>query len=466
MIRHPTSHGHKPRRNDDGGAVLALVLVFLTVTAVILSVTLGLINVNLKTTTVVQSRTDRGYTTDAAIEQAIQLVTVDPTKCTSGETLPPQTLNDRTATASCTVIDGGGFPVGGAGWAAIINGNLDKSNGGFARLSGPIYVKGTISASGKAIVDDGGSVYQYSPACPGSLTAPPIGVLEVKPTPPYRWQCTSAAAADPKHILPPMPSTVNPVPGGNGACRIFYPGRYTSAPALATKNYFVSGRYYFDNVGTWGGNQIVGGNNPADPTVLASQISPCVANPAATDATQGKNGSGFGVQWIMGGNSRIALATGDRVLLHTRVPGPDEPNATPGVSFQAVTTDQASGGYTISNPGAPLLDAGGGQPLFSSFGLTYAPASDLILGGPVGTSVLQNGVVVRNLTIKLAAASDDTEIIGLGTSASGKRIVEITAVATSSGEATVVSRAVVEIRNTTSPPTVVIKSWRTTSGGP
>ena len=81
----------------------------------------------------------------------------------------------------------------------------------------------------------------------------------------------------------------------------------------------------------------------------------------------------------------------------------------------------------------------------------------------MGTSVLQNGLVTKNLTIKLAAAVDESTVIGLGTSASGRRLVEITAVAASPGEASVVARAVVEIRNTTNPPTVVIQSWRTTS---
>ena len=462
----PSSGANTRRRDGEDGAVLALSLVFLVVFAVLIGALLGQVSVNLKTTGVVQSRADRSYTADAAIEQAIQLTTIDPTKCTRSpvETLPSQSLNGRTATLTCKVIDDGGFPVGGQGWAAIINGNFSKSGGGSARLSGPIYVKGTISSSGGAIVDDGGSVSQFSATCPGSLTAPPLSVLEVKPTPPYRWQCTQVAAPNPDHTVPPIPTSVDPLPRTTGSCRVFFPGRYTVAPNLAARNYFVSGTYYFDNVGTWGsGGEIVGGHNPADPQLPSGSISPCVVNPASTDATPGGNGSGYGVQWIFGGNSSIVMGTGDRILLHTRVPGPNEPDATPGISFQTITADQAGGGYVTSTASPAVIDAGGGQPRFSSFGLMYTPNANVVLGGPVGTSVLQNGLVTKNLTIKLAAALDEATVIGLGTSASGQRLVEITAVAASPGEASVVARAVVEIRNTTNPPTVVIQSWRTTS---
>ena len=123
MIKQPT-FTLTNRHQNEAGAVLALVLVFLTVTAVLLAVTLGLVDVNLRTTTVVKSRTDRSYTTDAAIEQAIQLIVADPTVCatTATQNLSPQSLNGRTATTTCKVIGTGGFPEGGEGWAAIITG--------------------------------------------------------------------------------------------------------------------------------------------------------------------------------------------------------------------------------------------------------------------------------------------------------------------------------------------------------
>ena len=461
MTRRPGPGDTDPRHEREDGAVLALVLVFLTVTAVLLGVTLGLVAVNLKTTSVVQSRTDRSYTTDAAVEQAIQRIVADPTICISlnPENLPSQTLNDRTATSTCKVTPGG-FPVGGNGWAAIITGNLHKQSGGKSNVNGPVYVRGTITGQGGEIIDDGGSVYQYSAATPCPLTAPSASVLVVKPTPPYSWQCTTLATPDPAHVLPPVPAAPK-APVTNGNCRTFFPGKYTSAPTLLSNNYFVSGTYYFEDIGQWStAGSIVGGYNPDDPSPLAA----CVANPKTTDATPGGHGGGYGVQWIFGGDSSLNLSSQDEVLLHTRSPGPDESGATPGISFQTVTA--AGGGYKLKPANTSVLDASGGQPAFTSYGLIYARDSNVSLVGPVGESVLRNGIVAHDVSIKISNSDSGSTVIGLGTSGTARRYVEITATATSSGEADVVSRAVVEIRNTTNPPTVVVRSWRTTSESP
>ena len=57
-------------------------------------------------------------------------------------------------------------------------------------------------------------------------------------TPPTRNVPTSQA------LSAPLPFDDVIFPG----CRVFYPGKYTTAPALTDNNYFVSGDYYFENV--------------------------------------------------------------------------------------------------------------------------------------------------------------------------------------------------------------------------
>lgn len=443
------------RARSEDGAALVLALVFLAVFGVLIGILLGQVTVNLKTTPIVQSRIDRTYAADAAVEQGIQLLRLDPTKCyeTASETLPPTNLNGRNATLTCKAVGGTGFSPGALGWAAVVRGDLSKQGGGQATISGPVFVAGSISASGGDVVVEGGSVLKRTAPCSGAISG-----LTVRPTPPYSLQCTSQTTPDPAHVLPPAPTANNPVPATpSPGCRVFFPGRYSVAPALLARNYFVSGTYYFEDIGTWiTTGEIVGGFNSED----ANPLNACVADPAATDATPGSNGSGFGVQWIFGGTSRLAVSNNDRVVLHARVPGPDAPSASRGISFQAVASP-APAGYKVANPSGPVLDAGGGQPLFTSYGLIYAPDADVTLGGPVGTSVVPNGIVAHDLFIKLSASSPGSLVVGLGTSPSGRRLVELTARASSAGEADVVSQAVVEVRYPTNPPTIEVRSWRT-----
>ena len=463
----------RSRSKGEDGAVLALSLVFLVVFAVLIAALLGQVSVNLQTTGVVQSRADRNYTTDAAIERSLQILRLDPTKCTdAAETRlltqflnPKNTTNPRKATVTCQVSGSTGVLPGANGWAAIITGNLAKDAGGSANLNGPVYVGGGISAGG-SLIDEGGSVYQDQGSCPATQ---PSG-LTVRPTPPYRWQCTSIATPDAPHVLPAVPTAVGiPDPPTVGGCTIFKPGHYTAAPQLGARNYFISGVYYFDNVGPWagnGGDEVVGGNNPSDPTNTGpGSINPCVADPEAADRAPGSHGSGYGVQWIFGGNSRLELKNNDKILLHTRAPGRTETATTPGISLQTVGANPPAG-YTSTDPNLEVVATKAGHPGFASYGLIYAPHADISISGPVGNTGLGNGIVVRNLAIKLSNGGNNAFQIGLGSSATGRRFVELKAVATSSGEANLVSRAVVEIRNTTNPPTVVVRSWRTTSESP
>ena len=75
----------------------------------------------------------------------------------------------------------------------------------------------------------------------------------------------SGSAPNPPHVLPSRPATAPP-PTDIGSCRVFKPGQYTTAPILATKNYFTSGVYVFKNIGDWSTNRkdIYGGAQAPD----------------------------------------------------------------------------------------------------------------------------------------------------------------------------------------------------------
>lgn len=441
------------RHPGERGGVLLLALVFLIVFGLLIGLLLQLVAVNMRTTDIVRNRAERTYAADAAVEYAIERLRLDPTVCTTEtpSSLPSQTVNGRTATISCQVTAGGGTPLGALGWAAIITGDLDQQGGGSATFSGPSYVRGSISASLENI---NGSLYQYSPTCPGTLVKP--AGLTVSPKPPYSWQCTTAPAPDPPHVLPPKPGAPK-APDTYSNCRVFYPGRYTSRPALLSNNYFVSGVYYFENIGKWSvanGVEIVGGFNPAESSALG--LTPCRAN---ADPTPGGGGSGYGVEWIFGGNSALAFGNNDKAELYSRVPGPTETGVTERISFYAVPV--ATGGYLASNVSGAVLDTSGGHPAVAIHGLFYGPKADLDLDGPNGTSVFHNGAVVHDVHLKISASVNSGPIFGVDTSPTNKRYVVITATSADPGRRSLISRSLVEIRNSTNPATVIVRSWRT-----
>ncbi|MEJ7583295.1 MAG: hypothetical protein WKF43_04240 [Acidimicrobiales bacterium] len=449
---------------QDQGATLLLVLVFLTVFGVLIGAVLGAVDANLKTTSVVRNRAALTYAADAAIEEAVKRVAIDPTLCPDDGTnsrLPDQTLNARLVRTSCDVRPDGGAALGASGWAAILTGDLDKQNGGEARFAGPISVAGTISASGGPIVNEGGSVVQHDPKCEGELSAPAPGVLRVEPTPPYTWQCTTAPAPDPPHDLPPKPDLPKG-PLASDGCAVFFPGTYTDPPALSAENYFVSGVYYFESIGPWliGDATIVAGSNPSDTTDLGNL--PCRVG---ADAELGGGGSGFGVEWIFGGDSSISVGENSEIEIFSRVPGPGpkERGMTPRLSLVALPSPV--GDYLAADPpGGMLLDTAAAHPALALHGLVYAPSVDLRINEPNGAVTFQNGLVARSLLVNLTGAPSGDPVTAVDISPTNSRWAQLTATATSPDDPDVkplVSRAMVEIRNTTNPATVVVHSWRT-----
>jgi hypothetical protein len=180
-------------------------------------------------------------------------------------------------------------------------------------------------------------------------------------------------------------------------------------------------------------------------------------NPAG-DATPGALPTGAGVEWIFGGSSTMSTANADNIELFSRVPAAAEgATTTPRISFVAVPTTGA--GYLAATAGSTVLDTSGGHPGFAVHGLIYAPNNDINLDGPVGRTTAHNGIVVHDFHVKLSGAASGT-LFGVDTVAANQRLVVVTATVTSGGNG-ISSRALVEVRNTTNPATIVVDSWRT-----
>ncbi|MEY2420211.1 MAG: hypothetical protein QOI95_278 [Acidimicrobiaceae bacterium] len=446
---------HK-RAAGDEGMVMVMALAFLFLMSIVIFALLGQVDANFRTTRIVKSRGDRMYAADAALEWGIQKLKLDPTICSAagGPTTIANvpTFNGRDVTLKCTPTFG--TDLGASGWAVIATGTLSKQSGGDPTITGPVFATGDISVQGggNLIVKNGNVVDKYS-SCAGK-SAP--GGLSISPTPPYGWQCTTTAAPDPAHVLPAVPVVIDPPALPVGGCKVFSPGKYTTAPTLGNDNFFVSGVYYFENIGLWtvDNNTKVIGGTPQTPGYEVPGL------PGACSAVSDANGTGAtgsGVEFIFGGNSAIEVKNNTGVELFSRVPASGD-TSTGGISVLAVPA--TGGGYLQETVGTLLLNVTTGGAGFSSHGLVYAPNADINLFASSGTiAQLQNGVVGRNIALQASNVGSGLAITV--DTAVHARTVLLTATAASTGEGDVAADARAEIRNDTAPPTMVVQVWRT-----
>ena len=129
----------------------------------------------------------------------------------------------------------------------------EAGNGTTKLLDGPVYMGISspptfVSDLKSAVALVEGDFWFYDAACGATTSplAPPN--LGFAPNPPRRSKCTVQPwqKIAPMPALPPKPLPIDPsgrddlVPG----CRIFFPGAYSSPPAVSNgDNYFVSGEF-------------------------------------------------------------------------------------------------------------------------------------------------------------------------------------------------------------------------------
>jgi hypothetical protein len=415
VSRHPSSRPtprHGRAAPDDQGAALILSLVLIGVVSVVVVSLLGLVLANLRSSKVSEQRTDQRYAADAAIEQTIERVRNDRSMCgaaSSPRTLPTMVVDGITVELSCQST--AGVAPGAAGLAIVTTSTAEA--GITVAGPAPVTVTGPVHAARLAdttpMTVDGGSVQERRSATSCANDSDRPAGLVVQPAPPYRYQCTDAAAPTVGHALPTVVPPAAPAPTTVGPCKVFRPGTYTSAPALAPHNLFISGTYYFHDVGRLlvQDATVIGGERPDEIRINAGS-SPCEVVPDDADA------AGTGVKWLFGGTSWLDIGTSANIELFARQGNPASEGQS-GISLQAVSAPAPTGMTASSRSGTgtstPLvLVSGGSTGQLAIHGLLYAPMSFVSFFATSSSQAqLRGGVVVEHL--HLASGPGSTALV-------------------------------------------------------
>ena len=407
--------------------------------------------------------------------------------------LPDQVVNGRTVHVTCQALSGSAGGGGGGGGASdysvVVTGypgptgsspNLtdaittkNSSQKGDLHFVGPAFNAGGFSYSGgydpRLVFDH--DLHEYDSTTPWCTNAKAAAVSSDNPHVNGTWTCEQPGTYPVPDPLPTLkvPTATRPAPYTSGGCTILFPGKYTSRPTFSSsgKYYFASGVYYFHNVGTITLNGQVFGGAPGSESQLFTGITPC-ANDAAANARVPGSATGSGVEFVLGGNSRITLgnSTSNKVELFSRAPANPDAEGTPGVSIYAPRT--AGSGYSAWNT-TSALDLPRAKPQIVIHGLVYTPNSPLtvlIVTNPsaANAAMFQGGLVVQVLAIKSTGSNPFTNLgfasVALPDPPTPRTVVvTATADATNPGEPPTVVKAVVLLPvSPSTPPTVL--SWR------
>ena len=493
------------RVRGDDGISLVLALVFILVVALFATVALTKAQSTLISGSRLRERGQLQYTLDGAVEDGFSdiradMTNADPTNCAQAAA-PSSTgqivLNGMTSTWTCTLLAGRAKKSSDAtltDYAAVVtspaSGALTAQSGCSRDLviQGSIYVNGSVQDSDlcKTIkVQAGDYVSPNSRAgCDTDLSA----LTHVTVTAGYVKTCTDETLnhALPVVALPAAPTQdLTPTYGAGTdvvlgvapstmTCRVFFPGRYSAAPALRNGgNYFVSGLYYFAAIGTWSpsGNhlQVVGGARAlaTDSDALSGDCSGMTDSLALAQPTVLPNLAAIqsysyprGVTWVLGGNSHLDLPTGE-ISLFT------PPQGASSRPMSLVAVANSGNGYAAISAasGTPTALTGtSNNTVLRINGKIYAPSALVDIFSTQSTeAVARGGVVAYKLTLQSSAAGAD----GLAISAPSGfesppppfRTILMTSDDTSGGT-TVQNKAVATVSNYT-PYVLTVKSWRT-----
>jgi len=479
----------KPLRRARGeeGASLMIALAFLallgTFTAAILTVTYT----SFKTTEVVRAQSSELYGADGGTDLGIQLLRTNSSYCPNAaagsQSLPTQTINGKSVTITCQALSGStgsGATSWPTTWPLIITGYNGLASNTTFSTSGSTGNTQTITFSGGPVFDAGGmtfaagsdkvvfsnDVYEYDPYCTTAKGAATPG----KPTVSGTWFCKSTgtyAVPDPVPTLI-VPTATAHAPVTVGSCTIYFPGKYTSAnePAFSGSGhyYFASGVYYFEDVQSMNMNgDIFGGQPGPTDTQKFTAVNPCATDATANAQVPG-SATGYGVEFVLGGNSYIDPTTNasSKIELFARQPAVPANEGTAGISFYA---PRVSGTNYIANTRVDAITLGGNPNQLIFHGLVYVPNSDLKIwstanAGAGGAPMFMGGLVTGALQVAMNGSSVSSTFATLPASTpASARSVLITTTATGTGDAPTTETAVVTIgTSSTTPPTIT--SWR------
>lgn len=479
-LLHRRRRSARSRRRDEGFVLPSAIVLSVTL-ALVASAVAGYAAVSLRYTVVVDQRADRLAAAEGGMRYAIEKMKLFQTLCTTGaangdlSTAVPPVLNGANVTVTCRRMGTGAADI--RGWAAVVTG-AGLGAGGKGLISrgsnstpktfgGPVYLFSQNGLDLNAPIEiKNGDLWFKAGSC---TPTPVISDSDLRFTPAFLRGplCTTLTWKDlfpTSPPLPPMPTAVNPpfndtfVPG----CRVFFPGKYTTAPNLASDNYFVSGDYYFENVNFEVKQaQVVGGQSGGP----AYGDTPYIHSPDCSDAprtsrdvydAEAANGY-FGVTFVLGGSSKIYIDTQGEMELFRRRQG----NGV--VSVIAVDSENATGGYLPSTHTATgsewLIDSksGNGQDLVLH-GQVYAPYGKVRLNNITNSANGQmlGGVVSAVLDVQ-ASASASNFLIRVETDPTTFKLLLVSSATDSRGGVTRV-RTVVDMNPDSG--ALAVNSWR------
>lgn len=525
-------------RGDDG-VTLVLALVFMLVVSLFVTVALTKSQSTTLSGVSLRERGAIQYALDGGVERGLEAVR-DTTRAPGGsgalcaapgstEAVPgsPISINGHDVTVTCENL-GGSVVTGSsimtnyavvllstAGDALQTSGAMSSvpaapcsdpaPAGGYFRLKASLYLGGPQSNSavnpplvlcnGHAVQHRGApctdagiatltnlrvATDTYVRACTDQTPAQATPTLPALPARPPGDPDVSGCYVDlaPSGVVRNSPCAVPPVTsGGAVACRVYYPGRYASAPALLSDNYFVSGTYLFDNVGGFpvtSSQQVVAGrrvNVTTDQGIdrtdtgcagaddaVATTLAPVVGALSLSSLID----SAGGTQWIFDGNSQLGVAGG--LTLHSRPftsPNPPFTFVAGGYSPWIQGTGSTTGGGASCSTGFALCNSSGGSRMVVN-GRVHAPTAPAQLFATSGTeNVVTGGVVLHSLKLGASVAGGALAVAGPGASSLTPppfRTVRIVATTAGSSDRNV---AVATVGNFSPSYTTSVKSWRT-----
>lgn len=449
--------------------MLVIVLVVVTIVAIVVAAVISQTEVGVRGSVVVRDHLSKVYAADAGVEHAIQSLKRDNTICpdpTQDHYFPTQEINGHDVEVKCKTLTGSAN--GPFGYAVVVLDPTDSltTQGGVGmpkQIDGPVYAV-RLPSSFVAPLTVTGDVTEQEGRCTSDSDVPSSMTISVG----YHFDCVPAGAVpDPERDLPasepanaPAPDTTT-VPG----CKIFKPGTYTTAPVLASNNYFASGVYYFENVGqiVVDNEKIVGGKAGTGESLVNGNVA------CATDTLAGVTNAGSGVRFIFGGNTSLLVDDpSGAVELFSRNDADDPTDeGAEGISLQTVRSDQVTTSppqWMASTLGAgdPVIQVGNGtNAALSIHGMVYAPNA-LVDFSATNTSQaqLRGGVVAARLKLQSSASASGLAVsVNVGI---GQRHIVVTSKAkgVTSEDRDVLATAVLDIVSDTA-RTVSIESWNT-----
>ncbi len=329
-------------RDSERGASIVLALAMITIVGVSLVALLGYATTSFSSVTAVESQRTAGYAAEGAVQTAIQVLRADAAAGATLGACPTVTYpaggGQPAVPVSCAVDPPVGSGVSGntappyalwsVGQSASETG-IELANSGTTLVAGP--VTSNSPATGASSVDSmevgtldlTGYAVQARGTCTGTYTV----------SAPSDKQCsTGQAYGDPAYPSQPLPSltTLNPLPtcAASNAVLQFSPGFYTDPRELERPDwggcrsnylYFKPGVYYFDfgwgfgssaSLRQWdvGANRVIVGGEPKgwNPSTTGS-VPGVPGGGASAGCKTDRDGATSGVQFVFGGESRLAV---------------------------------------------------------------------------------------------------------------------------------------------------------------